>query len=577
MSFCPDLSILTNTIDPNVYENYDTYATYADLPPSPTTLNRLFFVVDTATYYRWNGSAYAVAIDPVTGTVTSVNAGTNISITGTSVAPIVNVSVPIVQSVSAGTGPITVTGTSSAPVINSSALSSISSDNTYLINITGGNTVSPQVGAQSLNILTLASPTTNGSQMGCNATLVASITQIELGWLPVNRFTDSIQSQYEYIIKYLPAYLRIIDTAATGNYASFTVSSLFATGSYSYLFNVSYIAGDSTISSVTTGHTYEIMIKPIIPSSFNILAGNNVYVDEINGNDSTGTRGIANLPFLTITAACVGANSGDVIIVRPGIYSNETFPIIPKNNCSIIGTGIENCKITATAVTSNTTMFTLNPNTTLNNFQLNMTTATASLALIGVSYNSTDNTSCQINQCQILITSTNGTAGSTLYGIYDASSVSTAYFVNVNNCYISVSNAGQISPVASICGVREDSSTGTINILNSLITATAGTDGVAYACYCNVGSVNATGCSFNTSSTKDVYYNTGNMRAIACSNTSHEAIFTASTNQLSLNIGSKNTVINATATAGGQQILTIPDITGTSQLVILCLIVVAHY
>lgn len=48
--------------------------------------------------------------------------------------------------------------------------------------------------------------------------------------------------------------------------------------------------------------------------------GNILWVDAINGNDSTGTRGRFDKPFITITAANVAASSGDVVNVRPGTY-----------------------------------------------------------------------------------------------------------------------------------------------------------------------------------------------------------------------------------------------------------------
>lgn len=54
------------------------------------------------------------------------------------------------------------------------------------------------------------------------------------------------------------------------------------------------------------------------------LTATNVLVVDTAGNNSTGTRGRIDLPFLTINAACSAASSGDVIQVRPGTYTIST-------------------------------------------------------------------------------------------------------------------------------------------------------------------------------------------------------------------------------------------------------------
>lgn len=49
-------------------------------------------------------------------------------------------------------------------------------------------------------------------------------------------------------------------------------------------------------------------------------AGNTLYVDAVNGNNSTATR--TSGAFLTLTAAKTAAQSGDTIVVRPGTYND---------------------------------------------------------------------------------------------------------------------------------------------------------------------------------------------------------------------------------------------------------------
>lgn len=51
--------------------------------------------------------------------------------------------------------------------------------------------------------------------------------------------------------------------------------------------------------------------------------GNLVFVDAVNGNDSTGTPGRSDLPYLTLGAAKTAASSGDTIHVRPGAYTGN--------------------------------------------------------------------------------------------------------------------------------------------------------------------------------------------------------------------------------------------------------------
>ena len=70
------------------------------------------------------------------------------------------------------------------------------------------------------------------------------------------------------------------------------------------------------------------------------LVGKTIYVDSINGNDGTGTRGEFGKPFLTILAAttATGIASNDTIQVRPGVYT-ETGTITIPTGVSIEGIG----------------------------------------------------------------------------------------------------------------------------------------------------------------------------------------------------------------------------------------------
>lgn len=52
-----------------------------------------------------------------------------------------------------------------------------------------------------------------------------------------------------------------------------------------------------------------------------VLTGKTLWVDAVNGNDTSGTSGRQDKPFLTLGAAKAAASSGDLIYVRPGSYT----------------------------------------------------------------------------------------------------------------------------------------------------------------------------------------------------------------------------------------------------------------
>lgn len=89
--------------------------------------------------------------------------------------------------------------------------------------------------------------------------------------------------------------------------------------------------GGGTVTSVdvdggATGFTFTG--GPIVGSGIITMSGapsipyaNTLWVDDVNGVDATGTRGVFTLPYLTIQAAIADAQEGDLIDVRPGVYA----------------------------------------------------------------------------------------------------------------------------------------------------------------------------------------------------------------------------------------------------------------
>lgn len=85
-------------------------------------------------------------------------------------------------------------------------------------------------------------------------------------------------------------------------------------------------------------------------ASAGLLASKTVYVDTA-GNDGTGTRGRADLPFLTIGGAlgAAGLTSGDIIFLRPGTFAAAaaTQVVLPAG-VHLIGSGMDVTTLTGT-------------------------------------------------------------------------------------------------------------------------------------------------------------------------------------------------------------------------------------
>jgi len=66
--------------------------------------------------------------------------------------------------------------------------------------------------------------------------------------------------------------------------------------------------------------------------------GNILWVDVVNGNDSTAVAGDGNLPWLTIGTALGAASSGDTVVVRPGTYAESGLTV--SAGISLTSTGV---------------------------------------------------------------------------------------------------------------------------------------------------------------------------------------------------------------------------------------------
>jgi hypothetical protein len=87
----------------------------------------------------------------------------------------------------------------------------------------------------------------------------------------------------------------------------------------------------------------------------NVAAGRTLFVDAANGNDTSAARGNMTRPFLTVTAAVAAAQSGDLVLIRPGTYavtpsivnSNGlgAINLFSRTNITIAGTGDPNLTV----------------------------------------------------------------------------------------------------------------------------------------------------------------------------------------------------------------------------------------
>jgi len=101
------------------------------------------------------------------------------------------------------------------------------------------------------------------------------------------------------------------------------------------------------------------------------LTGQMIWVDSVNGNDGTGTRGQEDKPFLTISAAlaATGITSGDVVYVRPGVYSLNAAQLTVPAGVSLVGVDRLRCQLTYSGAAT-VTLVTLNAGSSISFFDI---------------------------------------------------------------------------------------------------------------------------------------------------------------------------------------------------------------
>ena len=154
--------------------------------------------------------------------------------------------------------------------------------------------------------------------------------------------------------------------------------------------------------------------------------GNVVVVDQINGNDATGT--LNGLPFQTVNAAVTYMGTlvlpagGVTCWILPGTYILTAGITIP-NTCSVRGLSVQTTRLNwAASVPGGTaTLLTMGDNTRLEDLTLTLSSTDATTNLVGVSLPGTSADTAKMRTMVLNVNNAGVATGSTtnVYGIWD--------------------------------------------------------------------------------------------------------------------------------------------------------------
>ena len=126
--------------------------------------------------------------------------------------------------------------------------------------------------------------------------------------------------------------------------------------------------------------------------SFAARLGNTLTVDQVNGNDITGTP--SGTPYKTVNAAISNLVQGDTVWILPGTYVlTDSITLLP--NTSLRGMSLQTCKLIMSNVTSNTTMLTMGENSRVEDLSWYLHSQ-GHYNLVGVNFPGTTNATAKI-------------------------------------------------------------------------------------------------------------------------------------------------------------------------------------
>lgn len=235
----------------------------------------------------------------------------------------------------------------------------------------------------------------------------------------------------------------VISSAATTNHAVLVGNAAGLISSLTTATNGQLLVGatsaDPAFATLTSGNGTVQFTSGANSLALNSVPtfGNIIRVDSVLGNDSTGNRNTQ--PFLTISAALSAAQSGDVVLVLPGTYS-ESFTI--PSGVAVRGVNAKAVTISK-SVSSGTDLVTMGENSTLENVTLSLTSS-SHVQLRGIVFPGTTSATAQVNNVTLTVDNSGAGAGtSNVYGINSTGTGSPApETYAVRNSAIFVRSAG---------------------------------------------------------------------------------------------------------------------------------------
>lgn len=91
------------------------------------------------------------------------------------------------------------------------------------------------------------------------------------------------------------------------------------------------------------------LINALVVGSSAVPVGNTIFVDPVNGNNTTGLRGRLDRPFATIQAAADVAQDGDTIHLVPAVYDESVILGAALNGITFLGDDPESTRIAPAA------------------------------------------------------------------------------------------------------------------------------------------------------------------------------------------------------------------------------------
>ena len=169
-------------------------------------------------------------------------------------------------------------------------------------------------------------------------------------------------------------------------------------------------------------------VAGVLPPTASALPrmGNVVLVDQVNGNDATGS--VNGLPFQTVNAAVtyvagiVLPAGGVTIWVMPGTYA-LTSGIVMRDTCALRGLNTQTTRITwdATVPGGTATMLTMGENTRVEDLSLTLTSTNATTNLVGIATPGTTSNTSKLRTAVVTVNNAGLAVGTStnVYGILD--------------------------------------------------------------------------------------------------------------------------------------------------------------